>query len=84
MVGNPLFNQLFGRSPITPIQKHMNVAYETVGKLGPYFEAVNGGDWEEAERLYDLILELESKADDLKESYSAEPPSKFVYASFTI
>ena len=66
MVGNPLFNQLFGRSPITPIQKHMNVAYETVGKLGPYFEAVNGGDWEEAERLYDLILELESKADDLK------------------
>ena len=32
MVGNPLFNQLFGRSPITPIQKHMNVAYETVGK----------------------------------------------------
>ena len=66
MVGNPLFNQLFGRSPITPIQKHMSVAYETVGKLGPYFEAVNGGDWEEAERLYDLILELESKADDLK------------------
>jgi predicted phosphate transport protein (TIGR00153 family) len=66
MAGNPLFNQLFGRSPITPIQKHMTVAYETVSQLGPYFEAISAGDWEQAKQVYDKILELESKADDLK------------------
>lgn len=66
MVGNPLFNQLFGRSPITPIQKHMNIAYDTVGQLGPYFEAISAGDWDQASQVYDTILELESKADDLK------------------
>lgn len=54
------------RSPIRPLQKHMNVVQSCVELLVPFFEAVFNGDWKAVETSYAEINELEKAADKLK------------------
>ncbi len=65
MAVNPLGN-LFGKSPISPIQQHMAKAQECSEALKPFLAAVLAGDWEQAQRLQQDIARLENEADDLK------------------
>lgn len=65
MAGNP-FSNLFGQSPIKPIQEHMATANGCAEQLLPYFEAVLASDWDTAKQLQKLISKQEGEADKLK------------------
>jgi hypothetical protein len=41
---------LFGRSPVRPLQTHMDKVQVCVAELPAFFEAVCAGDWDKAER----------------------------------
>jgi predicted phosphate transport protein (TIGR00153 family) len=62
----PLFSRLFGPSPISPIQKHMETCERCVLALVPFFDAVAASDWSEAEKRYRAVSDLEGDADELK------------------
>ena len=70
---NPL-GSLFGRSPIKPIQEHMQVAHEAASMLPAFFQASADGDWGEAERLLQEINDAERRADKLKRSVRRHLP----------
>lgn len=65
VISNPLTN-LFGRSPITPMQEHMKVATATAEQLIGFFEAAEANDWVKAEEIQQTITKMENEADDLK------------------
>ena len=57
MAGNP-FGNLFGQSPIRPIQQHMATAHDCASKLSDYLEAVIAADWDKAKDLQKQIQAL--------------------------
>ncbi|HCU04880.1 MAG: TIGR00153 family protein [Gammaproteobacteria bacterium GWE2_42_36] len=61
----PLF-QVFGRSPIRPLQQHMRKGYECCHELIPFFTASMQGDWTTATQVRQKIVDLEHAADSLK------------------
>jgi len=63
---SPLFNQLFSRSPVAPMQEHMKVASQAAAEIKGYLDAVIDGDWVLAKTLGDHIVKLEDDADDMK------------------
>ena len=84
MAKEPLFSSLFGRSPITPIQKHMKLVHECASKLEPYLENVIKGDWNSAEIIANEIFEIEDKADGVKRDIRLHlPKSLFLPVSRT-
>jgi|SRR5690554_3086371 len=68
------FSNLFGRSPIKPMQEHMAVAVKAAEKLVDFFEAVTNDDWETAETIQRLIKDYENQADDLKKQLRLQLP----------
>lgn len=62
---NP-FLQLFGRSPIRPLQEHIDKVYECTQRLIPFFDAVTAQDWDKASVIQHHIHELEHDADVIK------------------
>lgn len=66
MANNPIFPRLFGRSPIAPIQHHMEVASRAAGELLLCIEAILDENWDEARAKADRVIELEAEADDIK------------------
>ncbi|MCZ6501991.1 MAG: TIGR00153 family protein [Gammaproteobacteria bacterium] len=79
-----LFPDLFGRSPIAPIQEHIKIAYECSAELLPYIDAVILKDWEQAKAISQRIFDLEDKADDLKKQIRVHlPTSLFLPVSRT-
>lgn len=68
-----LFN-LFGRSPIRPLQEHMAVVHKCVTKLQPFFVAVIEKNWNDAEKIQQEISDLESKADEIKRALRLHLP----------
>ena len=65
---------IFGSSPVMPLEKHVNIAYQAVKKLGVFFDAVVAGDWQAAEAARDEINDLEHEADDLKKEIRTHLP----------
>lgn len=74
MAGNP-FSNLFGKSPIQPIQEHMRTAHHCAEQLLPYFEAVLDNDWDKAKSTQKKISRLEGDADRLKKSIRLNMPN---------
>lgn len=72
-IANPLGN-LFGKSPIKPIQEHMAVAHQAVEHLSAFFDAVKANDWEAAANVQQRIGELENRADELKKEIRLHLP----------
>ena len=62
---NPILN-LFGRSPVRPLQQHMAKVAECVQVLPELFEAVCAKDFALVESAQQRIGMLENEADDLK------------------
>ena len=80
---NPIFN-LFGRSPIHPLQTHMAKVAECVQGLTPFFAAVFANDWEQAKQEQVHIANLENMADELKRDLRINlPKSLFLPVSRT-
>ncbi len=73
MAGNP-FGNLFGQSPIRPIQEHMATAHSCASKLSEYFDAVIANDWDKAKELQKQISKLEGDADKLKKQVRLNMP----------
>ena len=57
---------LFGRSPIRPLQQHMSTVYSCVAQLKPLFEAMVNDDQVRVSQTYDRIARFEAEADVMK------------------
>lgn len=72
-MGN-IFN-MFGPSPIRPIEQHMHKAYTCAKQLNPFFEAVLNEDWQSAQKHQQEIIKLESEADEIKKELRLHLPT---------
>ncbi len=60
------FLNMFGRSPIGPLEEHMAKVTACVKQLGPFFDAVFAQDWPAVAKFQKEIVQLENEADDMK------------------
>ncbi|HET7674362.1 MAG TPA: TIGR00153 family protein [Gammaproteobacteria bacterium] len=60
------FTGIFGRSPIKPLQQHMEKVLACVRELKPFAESVLAADWPRAAELREKIIHLEHEADAMK------------------
>jgi predicted phosphate transport protein (TIGR00153 family) len=65
---------LFGSSPVMPLEKHIEIAYRCAKQLRPFFAAAVSGDWKHATAVRDEIASLEHEADDLKKEIRLHLP----------
>lgn len=65
---------IFGTSPVRPLEKHMEIVYRCAKKLRPFFAASNAGDWSAAESAREEIATLEHAADDMKKEIRLHLP----------
>ncbi|MCL1037406.1 TIGR00153 family protein [Shewanella corallii] len=57
---------VFAKSPIKPLQEHIDKVYDCASILVPFFEATIAGDWDSAVAQRKQISQLEREADALK------------------
>lgn len=57
---------MFARSPVRPLQRHMEKAHACAAELLPFFNAILKDDWKKATSLQQKISTLEKEADDIK------------------
>ncbi len=69
------FSRIFGNSPVTPLQKHIDSVIACVEMLPPYFDAVFGKDWDEAARIQGQIAQLENFSDTIKNELRMNLPT---------
>lgn len=69
-----IFN-MFGPSPIRPIEQHIHKAYLCAKQLYPFFEAVLQKDWSTAKTIKDKIVNLETEADLIKRELRLHLPA---------
>lgn len=69
-----IFN-MFGPSPIRPIEQHMRKAHQCAKQLYPFFEAVLRQDWLTAETIKKKISALEKEADLIKRDLRLHLPT---------
>jgi predicted phosphate transport protein (TIGR00153 family) len=72
-VGNMLAN-IFGTSPVKPLEKHVGIAYKCVKELNGFFVAAIAEDWDAAAKNRDRIIQFEHDADDLKKEIRQHLP----------
>jgi len=69
-----IFN-MFGPSPIRPIEQHMRKVHHCAKQLHPFFEAVLANDWALATTICDKIILIEKEADDIKRELRLHLPT---------
>jgi uncharacterized protein len=69
------FLNMFGRSPIKPLEEHMAKVHVCVQELGPFFQAAFAENWPEVERIQQEIVRLENQADVLKRDLRLHLPN---------
>lgn len=72
-MGN-IFN-MFGPSPIKPIEQHMHKAYTCAKQLNPLLDAVLRNDWETAHQHHQQVIQLEREADEIKKQLRLHLPT---------
>ncbi len=65
---------IFGSSPVQPLEQHMDISYRCAQQLKPFMAAVIADDWEEAARIRAAIETLEQEADELKKQIRLQMP----------
>ncbi len=75
VVRNPLVD-VFARSPVRPIQEHMEKVQASAKVLPKFITAAQKGDWEKAETLQKEIVTLEREADKLKHTVRTHVPKR--------
>ena len=68
------FSQIFGSSPVKPLQRHMAKVNACVKELIPFFNAVIQNHWDEATASQQRIKALEHEADALKKELRIHLP----------
>ena len=72
-MANMLAN-IFGTSPVQPLEKHMDIAFRCAKKLRPFFAAVVAGDREKMIAVRGDIEALEHEADAIKKEIRLHMP----------
>jgi hypothetical protein len=72
-MGNMLAN-IFGTSPVVPLEKHIDIAYRCARQLRAFFSAAVSGDWDGAAKVRKEIETLEHDADNLKKEIRLHLP----------
>lgn len=67
-------SNLFGRSPIKPLQEHMALATKAATELIGFFEAVTGNNWSSAGEIQQQIVDYEHQADEIKKQLRLHLP----------
>lgn len=62
------FLNIFGKSPIKPLQQHMELISKSVNSLSLFIDDVFSESWDKAEEHFNEIISFESEADSLKKS----------------
>ena len=75
MSSSNYFSRIFGNSPVSPLQKHIEKVVLCVEELIPYFDAVIKNDWGKAEKIQNNLAELENDADEIKNLLRMKLPS---------
>jgi len=75
-----LMGNLFGRSPVRPLQQHMHAAVTCAQAVLPLFEAMVAGQREALPALRDEIDRLEHQADHLKHEIRSHLPRRLMLA----
>ena len=75
MAQSNYFSRIFGNSPVSPLQKHIEKVVLCVEELIPYFDAVIKNDWGKAEKIQNNLAELENDADEIKNLLRMQLPS---------
>ncbi|MEH6464314.1 MAG: TIGR00153 family protein [Shewanella psychromarinicola] len=57
---------VFAKSPLKPLEQHIDKVHECASLLVPFFDATISGDWDEAIKIRKKISLLEKDADSLK------------------
>lgn len=65
---------IFGSSPVMPLEKHIEIAHRCAKKLQPFFAAAVSGDWDKAAEVRGEIEALEHEADNLKKEIRLNLP----------
>lgn len=69
-----IFN-MFGPSPIKPIEQHIHKSYHCAKQLYPLFEAMLKHDWDTAKTIKEKISDLEREADLMKRDLRLHLPT---------
>ncbi len=72
-MANMLAN-IFGSSPVRPLEEHIEIAFRCAKQLKPLFEAVIAEDWDKALAARAEIEELEHEADNVKKEIRLNMP----------
>ena len=75
-----IIGSLFGRSPIRPMQRHMQAAVECAREILPFVEAMAAGDLEAMARHRTRVGELEHEADKIKHEIRSHLPKRLLMA----
>ncbi len=67
-------SNLFGRSPIKPMQEHMALAVKAATELTSFFEAVTSDDWPRANEIQQRVVKFENEADEIKKQLRLHLP----------
>jgi len=67
-------SNIFGVSPIKPLQNHMAAAIKCVDLLDPFLKATFEDNWDKATDVFDNISAEEQSADDLKKQFRMHMP----------
>lgn len=78
MARSSAFANLFGRSPIKPMQEHIKVVTSCAGEVPGLFEALCAGDQTKVVAVKDRIFALEQEADDIKNELRAHLPKSLL------
>ena len=71
-----VIGNLFGRSPIRPMQQHMKVAADCAGGINALLAAMAAGDQAALDEARSQIDEFEHKADELKHEIRSNLPQR--------
>ena len=72
-MANMLAN-IFGSSPVVPLEKHIGIAYRCARELSGFFAAAIDGDWDKVAAVRAEIERYEHEADDLKKEIRLHLP----------
>jgi len=65
---------IFGSSPVQPLEKHIDIAYRCAKQLSAFFRAAVKEDWDKATSVRSEIERLEHEADNLKKEIRLHLP----------
>ncbi len=63
-----IINELFGKSPISPLKQHMTSVHSCIAELSGFMVAIHAQDWVMAEQIKSKIGTKEGEADILKKN----------------